>query len=136
MPTFFVYPKGGREYGKRVTAETSGKARYAAWRDWHDFARDLEYRDLRCVKVSDADGPSPEAIKQRAADLAAECWNACHQIGSPVLYWPGLRDTAEPRLGQTRSRAWVLGGHTAVVLCTGHAGAIALSHVEAVEEAP
>lgn len=29
-----------------------------------------------------------------------------------------------------RSKAWVVGGHTAVVKVTGYAGGIALSHVE------
>ena len=51
-----------------------------------------------------------------------------HPVGVPVLYWPGTRE-GEGRKSITRSAAWLLGGHTPVVLVEGYAGGIALSHV-------
>jgi hypothetical protein len=57
-----------------------------------------------------------------------EQFNELCPVGSPVLYWPGVRD-GEGRKSVTRSRAWLLGGHTPVVLVEGYAGGIALSHV-------
>jgi len=55
-------------------------------------------------------------------------FNEVCPVGSPVYYWPGVRE-GEPRKGATRSEAWLLGGHSPVVLVDGYAGAIALSHV-------
>ena len=43
-------------------------------------------------------------------------------------YWPGARE-GEGRKSVTRSEAWLLGGHTPVVMVEGYPGGIALSHV-------
>lgn len=55
-------------------------------------------------------------------------FNQVCPVGSPVYYWPGARE-GEPRKSVTRSEAWLLGGHTPVVMVEGYAGGIALSHV-------
>lgn len=60
---------------------------------------------------------------------AAEAFDAAHPVGTPVLAWPGTRDD-EPIRTRTRTGAWVLGGHTAVVMVDGVAGGIALTHIE------
>jgi hypothetical protein len=57
-----------------------------------------------------------------------EQFNEVCPIGTPVLYWPGER-LGEARKSVTRSTAWLLGGHTPVVMVKGYAGGIALSHV-------
>lgn len=57
-----------------------------------------------------------------------EQFNRICPPGTPVLYWPGAR-TDEGRKSVTRSEAWLLGGHTPVVMVEGYAGGIALSHV-------
>jgi len=57
-----------------------------------------------------------------------EQFNEVCPIGSPVLYWPGAFE-GEGRKSVTRSAAWLLGGHTPVVMVEGYAGGIALSHV-------
>jgi len=57
-----------------------------------------------------------------------EWFNEVWPVGSPVYYWPGVRE-GEPRRGTTRSASWLLVGHSPVVLVEGYAGAIALSHV-------
>lgn len=63
----------------------------------------------------------------------AQKFNAAHPVGTPVRYWPGLRrgDGIE---SVTRTPAWAMGGHTAVVSVEGYAGGIALTHVEVLGE--
>lgn len=78
--------------------------------------------------------PSSDATFQQAARRNGKNASAVSQfnehvpIGSPVFYWPGVRE-GEGQVGQTRSPAWLLGGHTPVVQVTGYAGGIALTHV-------
>lgn len=60
-----------------------------------------------------------------------ESWNATYPVGQAVRYSAGFREGATSR-GRTRSRATLLGGHTAVVWVEGYSGCIALSHVQAV----
>lgn len=55
-------------------------------------------------------------------------FNSVCPVGTPVLYWPGDRRD-EGRKSATRSEAWLLGGHTPVVMVEGYAGGIALTHV-------
>jgi len=60
-------------------------------------------------------------------------------VGTPVVAYPGFRpDNRVPTFATgawtltttTRSLPWLLGGHTWVVLVDGHAGGIALTHVD------
>ena len=67
-----------------------------------------------------------------AADAAA--WNERHPVGTPVLFWPMMRAEAG-RPSRTRTPAWVIGGHSAVVMVEGYAGGISLTHVDAVDAA-
>ncbi|MGY5634148.1 hypothetical protein ACW7N6_38045 [Streptomyces sp. UC1A3] len=64
-----------------------------------------------------------------AAHVAA--WNRRYPEGTPVRYWTGARE-GEGAVGETRSAASVLEGHTAVVWVTGHSACVALSHVQPV----
>jgi hypothetical protein len=57
-----------------------------------------------------------------------EKFNEACPVGTPVTYWPGELK-GEGRKSVTRSVAWMLGGHTPVVMVEGYAGGIALSHV-------
>ncbi|MGI5531538.1 hypothetical protein ACQEVX_30420 [Streptomyces syringium] len=72
--------------------------------------------------------------------MDAEQWNAHYPVGTPVVAFPGIRPQGEQagwiceRIEtRTRSRAWPLGGHTPVVMVEGHAGGIALTHIDPVE---
>lgn len=65
----------------------------------------------------------------RPADIAAR-WNSDHPVGTPVLYWPGVLK-GPGRASRTRTPAWVIGGHSAVVSVDGYSGGIALTHVRA-----
>ena len=68
--------------------------------------------------------------RRRAAKVDLDAWNRAHPVGTLVAYWPGARE-GEPRQGKLRSpatRLWA--GGTPVVWVEGHAGCLALSHVE------
>lgn len=69
-----------------------------------------------------------------SADLAAEVtdWNDANAVGTVVRYWRGAKSGEPSGVGETVSRAAVLGGHTAVIWINGCSGCIALSHVEVV----
>lgn len=77
---------------------------------------------------------SPEKDAPRRAwpigGIAGEVaqFNDLVPVGSPVLYWPGIR-SGEGVASTTRSRAWLLGDHTPVVMVEGYSGGIALTHV-------
>lgn len=60
---------------------------------------------------------------------AVERFNALCPVGTPVLYWPGVRE-GKGRESVTRSPAWLMGGHSPVVMVDGYPGGIALAHVE------
>ncbi len=60
---------------------------------------------------------------------AVERFNRANPVGTPVLFWPGVRK-GEGRESKTRTEAQVLSGHTPVVWVEGYAGCIALTHVE------
>ena len=64
-----------------------------------------------------------------------EQFNELCPIGTPVLSWPGVRE-GEGRKSKTRSEAWMLGGHTPVVMVEGYSGGIALSHVMGYQPEP
>lgn len=62
--------------------------------------------------------PNPE--KQAAA------WNAAHPVGTPVTVQRDLGALLETK---TRSEAWVMGGHSAMVMVDGIAGGYMLERV-------
>ncbi|MEV6737942.1 hypothetical protein AB0N14_13805 [Streptomyces sp. NPDC051104] len=76
--------------------------------------------------ISDLDVPLPV--------VEAEAWNLAHPVGTPVIAYPGFRPEDDPDATRivttTRSKATVLGGHTAVVWVHGHSACIALSHID------
>ena len=61
--------------------------------------------------------------------MTADEFNALHPIGTPVAAFPITRDEP-PLLTTTRSPAWTLGHDVAVVSVHGHAGGIALTHLD------
>ena len=60
----------------------------------------------------------------------ADRFNARYPVGTPVAYWTFVREGLPTGIAPTRSEAWVLGGHTAVVRIEGVSSCIALSHVK------
>lgn len=91
--------------------------------DMHILACPSELRRAGVVVSSRRGGKNLRLIDQ---------FNKVCPIGTHVLYWPGER-TDEGRRSTTRSEAWLLGGHTPVVMVEGYAGGIALSHVMGIQ---
>lgn len=75
-----------------------------------------EWMHERCWRTADA-------------EREAAIWNDLVPVGSPVCYWPGFRE-GDGIWSNTRTKASVLGGHTAVVWVEGRGDCIALTHVE------
>lgn len=70
--------------------------------------------------------------KHKKRKLTANEWNAKHEVGTAVRYWPVLppHPSAPPVDTTTRSRAWELGDGTAVVSIVGRCGGVHLEHLE------
>ena len=69
------------------------------------------------------------------ADKNASEFNARYSVGTPVVAYPGFRPEDTPNtvnrlITRTRSEAWNIGSGASVVMVDGHAGGIALSHIE------
>lgn len=80
--------------------------------------------------------PPPFAFHERLdhgerADpqAAVDDWNRAHQVGIEVEY---RLDDGAVKQTRTRSEAWVLSGHTAVIMLDGVAGCYALHRVTAI----
>lgn len=75
-------------------------------------------------------GSDAEATRLRDAHAAVERFNATVPAGTPVRFWPGVRDIDPERRGETRTLAQVTAAGVPVVWVTGYASSIALTHVE------
>jgi hypothetical protein len=69
--------------------------------------------------------PSPAAQQKLADD-----WNAKHAVGTPVTRYKLINPLREPQETKTRSEAWVMGGHTAMVMVDGVAGGVMVESVK------
>jgi hypothetical protein len=79
----------------------------------------------------------PATVAEANERVAAAEFNERYLVGTRVIAYPGCRPdpgAAKPCCPgldtRTRSRASVLGGHTAVVWVDGHGACIALTHVD------
>lgn len=66
--------------------------------------------------------PNPK-VQQKLVDD----WNAEHLVGISVVV---TRDDGAKKVTKTTSAAWLLGGHTAVILLEGISGAYSLARVK------
>jgi hypothetical protein len=66
----------------------------------------------------------------RDEQMACDLWNARHPVGTAVLL---REDDGRDTLTKTRSEAWVMGGHTAVVMVEGKRGGWDLERLRSVE---
>ncbi|MFJ3597941.1 hypothetical protein ACIPRU_15660 [Streptomyces sp. NPDC090126] len=108
------FPCSTCEFKRRMAAEV------ASVEDPHDSPLHHTYalgRDLPEVT------PEPPAV-------TAERWNAQHPVGTPVYAYPEDDPKCTRLVTRTRSKASVLGGHTAVVWVEGHSACISLTHVD------
>lgn len=67
--------------------------------------------------------PNPKALAKEVEDF-----NLHVPVGSPVVVTKDMGEQVETR---TRSEAWVMGGHTAMVMVDGIPGGYLLSRVKA-----
>lgn len=63
--------------------------------------------------------PNPK-VQQHLVDE----WNAMHPIGTPVTRYKLIKPLREPEQTKTRSEAWLVGGHSAVVKVEGVSGGV------------
>jgi hypothetical protein len=115
----------GERYRKRIMLQCD-----FADRDWI-----LDMAHAECAGSSEWWELTEERTRRRDAKAqqlvdARDTWNARHPIGTPVRYWPGVRE-GDGREGVTRSEAWLVCGHASVLVST-YTGGIALTHVEVV----
>lgn len=69
-------------------------------------------------------------MKQLSSLAAENAWNAKHEIGTPIEFWPGLRgERGTGKRGSTTSEAFVASQTCPVVFCTNQSGYMALTHV-------
>lgn len=92
---------------------------------------------VRCFNTKTGDTRAPHSARKdhrQSADGQVEVWNHRHPIGTAVVAFPGARPSVGTAVtglfSVTASEAWVLGGHTAVVMVKGHGAVIALTHVD------
>jgi hypothetical protein len=69
--------------------------------------------------------PNPEKLAKQAAD-----WNASHPIGTPVTRYKIINPLREENETKTRSEAWVMGGHSVMVMVEGVSGGVLLESVK------
>lgn len=70
--------------------------------------------------------PSPKYEQKRVDD-----WNSSHPVGTEVVRYKRINPRREPAgRTKTRSEAWLMGGHTAVVMVDGIAGGVPLDAFE------
>ena len=60
-----------------------------------------------------------------------DAWNAAHPIGTPVTRYKLINPLADPVETKTRSEAWLMGGHSAMVMVEGIAGGVLVESVKA-----
>jgi hypothetical protein len=56
-------------------------------------------------------------------------WNAKYPIGTPITRYRLVNPLESPEDTKTRSEAWLMGGHTAMVMVEGVAGGVMVESV-------
>lgn len=59
----------------------------------------------------------------------ANTWNMHHSVGTPVMRYKLINPLSEGNETKTRSEAWVMGGHSVMVMVEGVAGGVLLDSV-------
>lgn len=70
--------------------------------------------------------------KQKSQQKLVDEWNFQHPVGTTVTRFKLVRPLRDPQPPtKTRSRAWLMGGHTAMVMVEGVAGGVMVESVVA-----
>lgn len=62
-------------------------------------------------------------------EAAAAKWNTKHPVGTPVTRYKLIDPLREGNETRTRSEAWVMGGHSVMVMVEGVSGGVLLESV-------
>lgn len=76
---------------------------------------------------------NPRHDFEPSAKQVVDRFNRRHPVGTLIRYWPLARGFGFPVKTRTRTRVYLLGGHTPVVWVDDRADCIALSHADVVE---
>ncbi len=68
--------------------------------------------------------PSSAKLKK-----AVETFNAKYPVGTPVTRYKLINPLREPKGTKTRSEAWIVGGHSALVMVEGVSGGVLIESV-------
>lgn len=68
--------------------------------------------------------PTTQQLEKQVND-----WNAQHPIGTRVMRYKLIHPLREGNETQTRSEAWIMGGHSAMVMVEGVSGGVCLESV-------
>ena len=68
-------------------------------------------------------------MKPKRQQQIADDWNAAHPVGTPVTRYKLINPLAEPVDTKTRSEAWLMGGHSAMVMVEGVSGGVLVESV-------
>lgn len=71
--------------------------------------------------------PRPKSAAKLQSQV--DDWNQKHPIGTPVTRYALIDPLGDPTETTTRSEAWVMGGHSAMVMVTGVSGGVCLESV-------
>lgn len=90
------------------------------------------FRDEHTRQVLN-ENPFPMRPPKRPSleELQRQCdrFNAHYPVGSDVIRFPSTTRNDNGVPTKTRSEAWVMGGHSAMVMVEGHAGGVCLDCV-------
>ncbi|HEV7405210.1 MAG TPA: hypothetical protein VGO11_19860 [Chthoniobacteraceae bacterium] len=99
------------------------------WLIWPDGTKELPDGSTSKDGEGGADAINDlREVKASLEEMLAQRWNEACPAGTAVLYQPVLGDS---RLIETvtRSEAWLMGGHSAMVMVKGISGGVSLRHV-------
>lgn len=71
---------------------------------------------------------SKEQLEKQAND-----WNSANPVGTPVMRYKLINPLSEGNATKTRSEAWVMGGHSVVVMVEGVSGGVLLESVKPIK---
>lgn len=73
---------------------------------------------------------------QKRQQKLVDEWNSRHPVGTAVTRYKLVDPLREPEQTRTRSEAWLMGGHTAVVKVEGVSGGVMLDSIRISEKIP
>ena len=74
-------------------------------------------------------GTNRERVKRPNPQRLVSEWNARYPVGTRVTRYKLINPLREPQETKTRSAAWVMGGHSAMVMVNGVAGGVLVESV-------